>query len=237
MKTVKPNILLAEDDLMFGEVLKSYLEMNNYTVTWCKNGVEAFKIFNSRNDWAICLLDVMMPEMDGFSVAAEIRKLNSSIPLFFLTAKSLKEDVLSGYKCGADDYIIKPFDAEVLMYKIAAILQRINPSTKESSKDKFTIGLFEFNYSTRILNLKETKVQLSPKEAELLKYLCLYKNEVLPREIALKQIWKNDDYFNGRSMDVYIAKLRKLLKADTSIEIVSIHGKGFRLSDELIKVE
>lgn len=237
MKIEKHNILLAEDDLMFGEVLKSYLEMNNYSVTWCKNGIEAFRIFNSRNNWAICLLDVMMPEMDGFSVATEIRKLNTTIPLFFLTAKSLKEDVLSGYKCGADDYIIKPFDAEVLMYKITAILQRTNSNIKQSSKDKFEIGLFEFNYSTRILNFKETKVQLSPKEAELLKYLCLYKNEVLPREIALKQIWKNDDYFNGRSMDVYIAKLRKFLKPDNSIEIVSIHGKGFRLSDELIKVE
>lgn len=237
MKTEKLNILLAEDDLMFGEVLKSYLEMNNYAVAWCKNGIEAFKTFNSRNDWAICLLDIMMPEMDGFSVASEIRTLNSTIPLFFLTAKSLKEDVLTGYKCGADDYIIKPFDAEVLMYKISAILQRTNPNVKQSSKDKFIIGAYEFNYSTRILMGKDSKVQLSPKESELLKYLCLYKNEVLPREIALKQIWKNDDYFNGRSMDVYIAKLRKYLKADASIEIVSIHGKGFRLSDELIKLD
>lgn len=237
MKVEVKKILLAEDDLMFGEVLKSYLEMNNYSVTWCKNGIEAFKIFNTSNDWAICLLDVMMPEMDGFSVATEIRKLNVTVPLFFLTAKSLKEDVLSGYKCGADDYIIKPFDAEVLMYKISAVLSRANPGLKQSSKDKFNIGLFEFNYPTRMLIRANTKVQLSPKESELLKYLCLYKNEVLSREIALKQIWKNDDYFNGRSMDVYIAKLRKYLKADASIEIVSIHGKGFRLSDELIKLD
>ncbi len=236
MNKLKSKILLAEDDLMFGEVLKSYLEMNDFEVTWCKNGIEAFKTFHNSKSWSICLLDVMMPEMDGFTLATEMRKLNQNVPLFFLTAKTLKEDVLKGYKCGADDYILKPFDAEVLKYKITAIQQRLNQSITPQQADEFSLGKFTFNYSTRLLISQSTKTQLSPKESELLKLLCLYKNNLLPREIALKNIWENDDYFNARSMDVYIAKLRKHLKEDTQIEIVSIHGKGFRLSDELISL-
>lgn len=232
----KLNILLAEDDLNFGEVLSNYLELSNCKVSWCKSGIEAFKKFNTQNNWDICLLDVMMPEMDGFTLAGEIRKINEKIPLFFLTAKSLKEDVLSGYKCGADDYIIKPFDAEVLLYKITAITARTSGTQKQNNNGKFNIGKFTFDYDKRILNINSTSTQLSPKEAELLKYLCLYQNDVLTREIALKNIWNNDDYFSGRSMDVYVAKLRKLLKADPSIEIISLHGKGFRLSDKLIEL-
>jgi two-component system, OmpR family, response regulator len=224
-------VLLAEDDLNFGEVLKNYLELNNYAVHWCKNGIEAFKTFNAHANWDICLVDVMMPEMDGFSLATEIRKLNADVPLFFLTAKMLKEDVLSGYKFGADDYIIKPFDAEVLMYKVSAIINRRQGIKKTGDGNKFKIGKFSFDYTSRQLCISESCVQLSPKEAELLKYLCLYKNDVLAREIALKNIWNNDDYFSGRSMDVYIAKLRKYLKQDPGIEIISLHGKGFRLSD------
>lgn len=234
MKENKIHILLAEDDLNFGEVLKNYLELSNYKVYWCKDGIEAFKTFNSQNHWDICLLDIMMPEMDGFTLATEIRKLNHKVPLFFLTAKAVKEDVLQGYKCGADDYIIKPFDAEVLLYKINAIIARNGGPSRQSNDQKFTIGKFNFDYSTRLLSITGNSTQLSPKEAELLKYLCLYQNDVLSREVALKNIWNNDDYFSGRSMDVYIAKLRKLLKQDPSIEIISLHGKGFRLSDKLI---
>ena len=236
MSKAKVNILLAEDDLNFGEVLKNYLELSDYSITWCKNGIEAYKMFNSRSDWDICLLDVMMPEMDGFTLAGEIRKLNKDIPLFFLTAKALKEDVLTGYKCGADDYIIKPFDAEVLIYKISAVISRHQGTRKQSGTNKFKIGKLTFDYTTRQLCLNESCTQLSPKEAELLKYLCLYQNDVLPRELALKNIWNNDDYFSGRSMDVYLAKLRKHLKQDPALEIISIHGKGFRLTDNTLQV-
>lgn len=227
-------ILLAEDDLSFGEVLSNYLRLSGFEVSWCKNGIEAFKKFNTANYWDLCLLDVMMPEMDGFTLGAEIRKINTSVPLFFLTAKTLKEDILKGYKCGADDYIIKPFDAEVLLYKIQAILARSNGKTHEQDKQRFTIGNYIFDYPTRMLTINSESTQLSPKESELLKYLCLYQNDVLTREIALRNIWKNDDYFSGRSMDVYIAKLRKHLQKDPSVEIISLHGKGFRLSDKMI---
>lgn len=236
MKGNNINILLAEDDLNFGEVLKNYLELSDHLVTWCKDGIEAFKLFNSRTDWDICLLDVMMPEMDGFTLAAEIRKLDAGVPLFFLTAKTLKEDVLKGYKCGADDYIIKPFDAEVLLYKINAVISRQQGTRKQADNNKFQVGKFSFDHNTRQLCLNESCVQLSPKEADLLKYLCLYKNDVLPRELALRNIWNNDDYFSGRSMDVYMAKLRKYLKPDPGVEIISLHGKGFRLADNTLKV-
>lgn len=227
-------ILLAEDDLNFGEVLKNYLELSDYVVCWCKNGIEAFKTFHAEKDWDICLLDVMMPEMDGFSLAGEIRKINFDVPIFFLTAKSLKEDVLKGYRCGADDYIIKPFDAEVLMYKIQAILNRRVGKKTSLENNRFELGKLSFDYSIRQLCLNDSCMQLSPKEAELLRYLCLYKNEVLPRELALKNIWNNDDYFSARSMDVYIAKLRKYLKQDPALEIISLHGKGFRLADNTL---
>ncbi len=237
MTAVKTKILLAEDDLNLGEVLKKYLELSNYSVHWAKNGIEAFKAFTHQNDWDICLLDVMMPEMDGFTLATEIRKFNVSIPLFFLTAKVLKEDVLTGYKCGADDYIIKPFDAEVLLYKINAIVSRNSGvKKKENGSNKFKIGKYDFDYDIRKLSINSKSIQLSPKESELLKYLCLYMNDVLPRELALKNIWNNDDYFSGRSMDVYLAKLRKYLKQDPTIEIISLHGKGFRLTDNVVKV-
>lgn len=234
MSNQKIHILLAEDDLTFGEILKNYLELSDYHVSWCKDGIAAFKMFHSKSDWDICLIDVMMPEMDGFSLATEIRKLNPDIPLFFLTAKSLKEDVLNGYKCGADDYIIKPFDAEVLIYKIQAILSRRNGKRLVQDTDRFSIGKLSFDYSIRRLCHNDSCIQLSPKEAELLKYLCLYKNDVLPRQLALKNIWGNDDYFNGRSMDVYLAKLRKYLAQDPSVEIISLHGKGFRLADNTL---
>lgn len=227
-------ILLAEDDLNFGEVLKNYLELSDYVVCWCKNGIEAFKTFHAEKDWDICLLDVMMPKMDGFSLASEIRKINFDVPIFFLTAKSLKEDVLKGYRCGADDYIIKPFDAEVLMYKIQAILNRRVGKKTSLENNRFELGKLSFDYSIRQLCLNDSCMQLSPKEAELLRYLCLYKNEVLPRELALKNIWNNDDYFSARSMDVYIAKLRKYLKQDPALEIISLHGKGFRLADNTL---
>lgn len=230
------NIFLAEDDQAFGSVLKSYLELNKFSVTWCKTGSEAFREFNKRNDWSICLLDVMMPDIDGFTLAQEIRKSNPDIPLLFLTAKSLKEDILKGYQSGADDYIIKPFDADVLFYKINALLTRSNKEVKNNTQTQFTLGTYTFNHATRVLACRKEQFQLSPKEADLLQFLCNHLNDIMPRDLALKSIWGNNDYFTGRSMDVYIAKLRKYLKHDPALEIINVHGKGFRLSDQSLKI-
>src|ERR1700757_2099635 len=231
MPEVKHKILLAEDDLSLGELLKNYLEMNDFEVSWYKNGIEAFKGF-SKNNFDICLLDVMMPEMNGFELASEIKQLNvSNTPFLFITAKTLREDILAGYKCGADDYIIKPFDSELLIYKIKAVLKRGGAPPKKENKDaEFSIGKYHLNTDLRSLKGPGGERQLSPKETELLKLLCQYKNNVLPRDLALKNIWNSDDYFSGRSMDVYIVKIRKHLKDDPSLEIINIHGKGYRFN-------
>jgi DNA-binding response OmpR family regulator len=189
-------------------------------------GLAAFR----REKFDLCILDVMMPNLDGFSLAEEIRNIDPDIPLFFLTAKNMKEDILNGYRLGADDYILKPFDSEILLHKIKAILKRnVELNEKQNENFEFHIGKFHFNSKLRELNIKEQKFTLSPKENDLLKMLCEYKNDLLPREQALKKIWGSDTYFNGRSMDVYIAKLRKFLKEDETVEIVNIHGNGFRL--------
>ena len=177
----------------------------------------------------ICLLDVMMPNMDGFTVAEEIRDINPDVPLFFLSAKTMKDDIIQGYKLGADDYITKPFDSEVLLHKIKAILKRNEESHREEVNAEFDLGNYHFNPRLRELTVNGRVQTLSPKENELLKMLSEYKNDLLPREAALKKIWGSDTYFNGRSMDVYIAKLRKYLKEDSKLEIVNIHGNGFRL--------
>ncbi len=226
METKK--ILLVEDDPNFGSIMKSYLEMNDYQVVLKvdgKQGLSAFKV----NLFDICILDVMMPEMDGFTLAREIKKVNSRVPFIFLTAKSLKSDMLEGFKTGADDYITKPFDSEVLLYKIAAILKRKSSSEQDTEVNEFRIGKFEFHYLLRTLSIAGEVQQLSPKEARLLRMLCTAKDGILIRKEALETIWGADNYFNGRSMDVFIAKLRKYLKADPGIEIVNIHGNGFRL--------
>ncbi len=176
----------------------------------------------------ICLLDVMMPNMDGFTVAEEIRDVDPDMPLFFISAKTMKEDIIQGYKLGADDYITKPFDSDVLLHKIRAILKRNEELHREEANAEYDLGKYHFNPRLRQLTAETTQT-LSPKENELLKMLCEYKNDLLPRDAALKKIWGSDTYFNGRSMDVYIAKLRKYLKDDKTIEIVNIHGNGFRL--------
>ncbi|MGZ3864713.1 MAG: response regulator transcription factor [Bacteroidia bacterium] len=230
MAETKRRILLAEDDLSLGELLKNYLEMNDFEVSWYKNGIEAFRGFG-RHNFDICLLDVMMPEMNGFELAGQIKQLNPQTPFLFLTAKTLREDILAGYKCGADDYILKPFDSELLIFKINAVLKRGGASVqKENAESEFSIGKYLLNTNLRSLKGPGGEQQLSPKETELLKLLCQYKNSVLPRDLALKNIWNNDDYFSGRSMDVYIAKLRKHLKDDPSVEIINIHGKGYRFN-------
>jgi two-component system, OmpR family, response regulator len=228
MEAAKPKILLCEDDTNLGSVLKNYLELNDYDVTLERDGRLGLAAFQ-REKFEICLLDVMMPNMDGFTLAEEIRDINPDVPLFFLSAKTMKDDIIQGYKLGADDYITKPFDSEVLLLKIKAILKRNEEMHKEEVNAEFDLGKYHFNPRLRELSY-DGKVQvLSPKENELLKMLSEYKNDLLSREIALKKIWGSDTYFNGRSMDVYIAKLRKYLKEDSDIEIVNIHGNGFRL--------
>lgn len=224
----KPKILLCEDDPNLGMVLKNYLELNDYEVVLERDGRLGLAAFQ-REKFDLCLLDVMMPHMDGFTLAEEIRDINPDVPLFFLSAKTMKEDIIQGYKLGADDYITKPFDSEVLLLKIRAILKRNEELNKEQANIEFDLGQYHFNPKLRELSVQGKTQTLSPKENELLKMLAEYKNDLLPREIALKKIWGSDTYFNGRSMDVYIAKLRKYLKEDSSIEIVNIHGNGFRL--------
>ncbi len=228
MDPIKPQILLCEDDTNLGMVLKNYLELNDYNVTLERDGKLGLAAFQ-REKFDLCLLDVMMPNMDGFTLAEEIRDVNPDVPLFFLSAKTMKDDIIQGYKLGADDYITKPFDSEVLLHKIKAILKRNEELHREEVNAEFDLGRYHFNPRLRELTVDGKTQTLSPKENELLKMLSEYKNDLLSREIALKKIWGSDTYFNGRSMDVYIAKLRKYLKEDTAIEIVNIHGNGFRL--------
>ncbi len=225
--TKKQHIFLVEDDLSFGAVLKSYLELNDYEVTWVDDGKYAVDKFKA-GSFQICILDVMLPHIDGFTIGSEIRKLDKEIPMVFLTAKTLKEDILKGYNVGADDYITKPFDTEVLLCKIQAIIKRqlTQPVIDEFL---FSIGSYEFDSKLRVIVRDGDKQKLSPKEADLLKLLCQNKNELLSRETALRKIWGEDGYFTARSMDVFITKLRKYLKGDPNIEIKNIHGSGFFL--------
>ena len=224
------HVLLVEDDVNFGTVLRDYLQLNGYKVLLARNGLEGFEKFK-KNEFDICILDVMMPYKDGFTLAKEIRSKDKSIPIVFLTAKSMKEDVLKGYKIGADDYLTKPFDAEILLKKLGVLIQRTQNSIQKSKpKSRIIIGDFIFNPRLRTLKYKKDKsTNLSPKENQLLLMLVETQNDFLSRSNALKEIWNDDNYFTSRSMDVYIAKLRKYLREDTSVEIANIHGEGFRL--------
>ncbi len=229
------NILLVEDDQNFGDVLRSYLEMHEYGVELAKDGEEGLMKYHKGN-YDLCILDVMMPKKDGFTVAKEIRENNKDIPLIFLTAKSLKEDVLEGFKIGADDYITKPFNSEELLLRVQAVLRRSGAKVEpEEEVTEFDFGKYHFNYPLRILNYTSpegnSKDNLSPKEAHLLRLFCLHKNQVLPRSVALTKIWGEDNYFTARSMDVFVTKLRKYINKDSDLEIVNIHGNGFRLID------
>ena len=227
------NILLVEDDPNFGTVLKDYLSLNDYNVTLAKDGLEGLIMFKN-DDFDLCIFDVMMPRKDGFSLAKDVRATSTEIPIIFLTAKTMKEDVLKGYQAGADDYLNKPFDSEVLLYKIKAILQRKeSEQSVEDESFEFSIGKFEFNSKLRHLTFDNEETQkLSPKESKLLKLLAVHKNDLMPRELALTKIWRDDNYFTSRSMDVYIAKLRKYLRSDENVEILNIHGEGFRLIEK-----
>ena len=228
-------ILLVEDDQNFGDVLRSYLEMHEFDVTLATDGEAGLEKYN-QGKFDLCIFDVMMPKKDGFTLAQEIREKDKQTPIIFLTAKTLKEDVVEGFKIGADDYITKPFNSEELLLRVQAILKRSSSEVDEKEDIKeFDVGNYHFNYPLRILSFKndeeESKDKLSPKEAHLLRLFCLYKNDVLPRSVALTKIWGDDNYFTARSMDVFVTKLRKYLKKDTNLEIVNIHGNGFRLID------
>lgn len=232
-------ILLVEDDQNFGDVLRSYLEINDYEVELATDGQQGLEQFTkNKGHYDLCIFDVMMPKKDGFELAEEIRKFDDNTPIIFLTAKSMKEDVLKGFKIGADDYITKPFNSEELLYRIQAILKRQSGEPKkEEIPDDYFFGQFHFHYPTRILTYKpnspeESKEKLSPKESHLLRLFAQHLNEVLPRSLALTQIWGDDNYFTARSMDVFITKLRKYLKKDPNLEIINIHGNGFQLLDK-----
>lgn len=230
MEEQKTSILLVEDDPNFGAVLKDYLTMNNFEVKLANDGDKGVEIFK-KEDFNLCVLDVMLPKKDGFTVATEIRRMNPDVPIIFLTAKTLQQDIIDGFKLGADDYITKPFNSEELLYRISAVLKRGRMKINNQQKE-FEIGKYHFNYKTRILTHDGISEKLSPKEAELLRMLAARMNDILYREEALKQIWGRDDYFTARSMDVFVTKLRKYLKDDPTLEIVNIHGNGFRLQQE-----
>lgn len=226
-------ILLVEDDPNLGTLLEEYLKLKgNYQVTLCTDGEEAIKAFHSQS-FDLCILDVMMPRKDGFTVGREIRRSNTAIPIIFATAKSMMEDKTEGFTLGGDDYITKPFRIEELLLRIKALLKRSKSSTEapEQNQDQtlFRVGNYEFDYTSQVLRIHGKEQKISGKEAELLRLLCLHAGQLLSREEALLTIWNNDNYFTGRSMDVFLSKLRKYLKDDPNVEILNVHGKGYRL--------
>ena len=225
----KIKVLLVEDDPNLGNLLKEYLDAKGYSTVLATDGKKGYDVF-SKDKFAICILDVMMPIKDGFTLAKEIRALDTNVPIVFLTAKSMKEDAIEGFSVGADDYITKPFSMEELLVRMKAILRRTeNKTSVNSEQTEFKIGKYKFDYKRQTLEIKGVQQKLTTKESDLLKMLCLNINGILDRNFALKSVWGDDNYFSGRSMDVYIAKLRKYLREDSSIELVNIHGKGFKL--------
>ena len=224
----KMKILLAEDDNNLGVLLRNYLTAKNYDTELYINGNLALEAFSS-GAFGLCILDIMMPEMDGLSLAREIRLTNPNIPVIFLTAKNQKEDIIEGFKSGADDYITKPFSMEELLYRIEAILRRTTVSGTNKKEGNYTIGEYSFDPLKQMLVNKDQTIKLTTKESELLELLCRHGNEILERNFALKTIWIDDNYFNARSMDVYITRLRKYLRKDLSVKILNIHGRGYKL--------
>lgn len=224
---IKTRILLAEDDENLGSLLQEYLQAKNYETDWVLNGEKAFRAFE-KNHYDICILDVMMPVKDGFTLASDIRIIDKDMPIIFLTAKSMKEDVLEGFSRGADDYIAKPFSMEELIFRIEAILRRTKGGS-DKQENCYKIGDFSFDSQKQTLTIGEESQKLTTKETDLLKLLCNNMNRILERNFALKAIWIDDNYFNARSMDVYITKLRKYLKSDPRVQIINVHGKGYKL--------
>jgi len=224
----KTQILLVEDDLNLGTLLKEYLSVKGFEVTHAFNGEEGYERFKEKK-FDICMLDIMMPKMDGFTLAKKIRAADKQIPFLFLTAKSMLDDKLEGFKIGADDYVTKPFSMEELIMRINAILARAKNQNANYHVDEFSIGTYKFNCNKRVLTRKDKLQKLTSRECELLRLLCMNENEILERTEALTRIWKNDNYFTSRSMDVYITKLRSYLKEDDNVELINVHGTGFKL--------
>jgi len=227
MTESKVKVLLAEDDENLGSLLREYLQAKSYETHWVTDGDKAFKSFE-KNKYDICILDIMMPVKDGFTLAKEIRMLNREVPIIFLTAKSMKEDVFEGFSIGADDYITKPFSMEELLYRMQAILRRTKGDISKK-QEIYNIGKYRFDTNKHLLILEDKEQKLTTKESDLLRLLCNNANQVLERNFALRTIWIDDNYFNARRMDVYITNLRKYLKEDPSIEIMNIHGTGYKL--------
>jgi len=221
-------ILLAEDDNNLGDLLKNYLTAKNYETSLFTNGSFALEGFAARS-YSLCILDIMMPEMDGLTLAKEIRLTNPEMPIIFLTAKNQKEDIIEGFKSGADDYITKPFSMEELLYRIEAILRRTTNVSSNKKEESYKIGDYSFDTLKQILSYKDQPIKLTTKESELLELLCRHGNQILERNFALKTIWIDDNYFNARSMDVYITRLRKYLRKDPTVKILNVHGKGYKL--------
>ena len=229
MENEQLTILLAEDDPNLGLTLKTYLDAKGFPTKLFVNGEEAFTAYKNEK-FDFCILDVMMPIKDGFTLAKEIREIDKKIPILFLTAKSMDEDKRKGYNIGGDDYMTKPFSLDELIMKIEAISRRCNPYGANSD-NVFKIGQYLFNYTKQTLAINDEVQRLTSRESDLLKLLCINKNDVLDRSFALKKIWLDDSYFNARCMDVYVAKLRKYLKEDPNISIMNVHGIGFKLVD------
>lgn len=222
-------LLLVEDDQGLGYILKEYLELNNYTVDWVLDGEKAWKIFQS-NTFDLCLLDVMLPSKDGFQLAKDIRSIDQQTPIVFLTSKALKIDKLKGFKIGADDYIVKPVDEEELIARIEAITRRVKHQADTKEVKLFTIGQYQFDFENQKLYFEDQQRQITSKEAEILRLLCLHEGHILDRKITLKKIWGESDYFKRRSMDVFISRLRKYLDQDPAIQITNVHGRGYILT-------
>lgn len=223
----KIKLLLAEDDVNLGSLLKDYLELKAYDVALVGDGVRALEVFNQEK-FSLCILDIMMPRMDGFTLAKKIREV-STVPIIFLSAKSLCDDKINGFKIGCDDYLTKPFNSEELLLRIQAVLKRAGDRINNSDSEEYCIGRYKFDYDGRLLKFNDDVIKLTTKENELLKLLIMNSNVILDRNVALKSIWKNDTYFSSRSMDVYITRLRSYLKKDENIEIINIHGQGYKL--------
>jgi DNA-binding response OmpR family regulator len=226
----KGTILLVEDDMNLGFVIQDSLKMNGYKVHLCSDGKMGLKQFNE-GEYDLCILDVMLPHKDGFTLAEDIRKTNKKVPIVFLTAKSMTEDKIRGFKAGGDDYITKPFSTEEFLLRVEAIMKRSNKSEEKKADTNYHIGSYEFVSENFVLKRNNAEQKLTKKGAEVLKLLCQHKGNVMPRELVLNMVWGDDTYFNGRSLDVFITRLRKYLKDDASIKITNVHGVGFKLED------
>jgi DNA-binding response OmpR family regulator len=222
------NILLVEDDMNLGYVISDQLRSDGYSVTLCSDGSEGFQKFNE-SSFHLCIFDVMMPKKDGFSLARDIRKIDVQIPILFLTAKSMTEDKVEGFRAGGDDYLTKPFSIEELQLRVAALLKRVNIQVSMEENTLIQLGSYVFDTLNYTLNQSDFKKTLTKKEAQILKILCKFRNQLVARDVVLNAVWGQDDYFVGRSLDVFITKLRKYFKEDPSITISNIHGIGFKL--------